>query len=407
MPPVTLQEYPFDRLLPSVWKCLPVTLCGLAGFLSAFTVSVVGQLPIGELVLLPVLPWVLVRAYHSGGWPPGIQQLRWYKLLFMTLGLMALGYVVSDLYRGNASSNFIKGWARVGFFAIDLVTISYLVGCSWRRLYVFVLAFNLGATLHSLFSYQLFEDWWKYGLGYGLTLFVFFVVAGRFPLLQAGVAVALGALSFALGSRNMGGICLLTAGLFSLRYARGTLRLLAALVCVGALVAMYIAANTVFLENQAHEASNIERQSMIETAGEAFLSSPLIGQGSWFATSRLMHRLEDRIASKDPNFQGYSDEEANKITIHSQLLVSLAEGGILGGTFFLVMGLLLLMTLRTLLTNRLPHRVFLFCLVITGLWNLGMSPFSGQARIEIILGVCTCLLVILQQKGKLEEDFKE
>jgi hypothetical protein len=133
----------------------------------------------------------------------------------------------------------------------------------------------------------------------------------------------------------------------------------------------------------------------------------MIGQGSWYTNSVLMHRLEERIASKDLTFQGYSEDEARQISIHSQLLVSLAEGGILGGAFFLGMGLLLLKTLWTLLTNPLPHRAFLFYLVILALWNLGMSPFSGQTRIEITLSVCACLLVVLQRQGELSDDYKE
>jgi O-antigen ligase len=407
MNPAPLQQDHSPRLFAAVGNSVPFILCGLAGFLSAFTVSVGGQLPIGELILILVFPWVLIRAYRSHGWPARIQQLRWYNILFVTLGLMAIGYVMSDLYRGNASANFIKGWARVGFLALDLISISYLIESSWPRLYVFIFALYLGATVNVLFSYQLLEDWWKYGLGYGLTALVFFVLAGRSSLLQVIVAVALGALSFALGSRNLGGICLLTAGLFWLRHARGILRPIAALISVGALVAIFIAANEVFLENQQHESSNIERQSMIETAGEAFLSSPLIGQGSWFATSRLMRQLEDRIASKDPNFNGYSDEEANKIQIHSQLLVSLAEGGILGGIFLIGMGVLLLKTLRTLLTNPMPHRAFLFFFVITSLWNLCMSPLSGMARVQIILAICMCLLVVLQRQGEMSDYYKE
>ncbi|HWZ94734.1 MAG TPA: O-antigen ligase family protein [Opitutaceae bacterium] len=409
MNPVNLQEDRFRRLVASVLKTVPMILCGLTGFLSAFTVSVVGQLPIGELVLLLVFPWVLIRAYHSHGWPAQTQQLKWFKILFVTLGLMALGYVLSDLYRGTASANFIRGWARVGFLAIDLVTISYLVGSSWSRLYLFIFAFYLGAIVNGLFSDLDLIEWWKAGLGYGLTALVLFALAGRSSLLQAIVAVALGALSLALESRNLGGICLLTAGLFWLRHARGALRPLAVMVSLGALVAMFIAANAVFLESQEqqHEGSNIERQSMIETAASSFLDSPLVGQGSWFTDSILMHRLEERIASKDPTFRGYSAEEASHISIHSQLLVSLAEGGILGGAFFLGMGLLLLKTLRTLLTNPQPHRAFLFYLVIGGLWDLCMSPFSGQVRVQVTLTVCTCLLVILQQQGELAEDYKE
>ena len=79
----------------------------------------------------------------------------------------------------------------------------------------------------------------------------------------------------------------------------------------------------------------------------------------------------------------------------------------MGGLFFLFMGGLLLKTLRTLVNNPMPHRTFLFYLVIAGLWNLCMSPFSGFARIEIVLAICACLLVILQQQGELTEDYRE
>jgi hypothetical protein len=45
--------------------------------------------------------------------------------------------------------------------------------------------------------------------------------------------------------------------------------------------------------------------------------------------------------------------------------------------------------------------------VFTGLWNLMMSPFSGAARVEIILIACTALLMILQRQGELPEDYRE
>src|ERR1019366_6928849 len=105
MTPADPAENSLQRLLAYIRSGVPVALCALAGFLSAFTVSLVGLLPIGELILLLVFPWMLVRAVVCRGWPTRIQQLGWYKLLVVLLGFMALGYIGSDLYRGTSGEN--------------------------------------------------------------------------------------------------------------------------------------------------------------------------------------------------------------------------------------------------------------------------------------------------------------
>jgi len=412
-------ENSIPRWLVLVRDSGPLTLCAVAGFLSAFTVSVVGLLPVGEVILVALFPWVLIRLVVLKSWPAHIQQLGWFKLLLLMIGVMALGYIGSDLYRGTAGANLARGWARVGFLAIDLVTIAYLIDGSWRRLFVFIFALYLGNSVNALVGGPLMDEMWKFGIGYTLTAIGLFIVAGRAPWLQITVALILGVLNLVLGARSLGGICMLTAGLLGLRYARGVFRPIAIVSAVVVLAAVFIAANTVFVDQQdhsltssdnqsliQHSGSDMERQSMIETALEAFISNPVVGQGSWFTATKI-NRLEDKMARKDPHFHGYTEEEVHRIAIHSQLLVSLAEGGIMGGLFFLFMGGLLLKTLRTLVNNPVPHRTFLFYLVIAGLWNLCMSPFSGFARIEIVLAICACLLVILQQQGELTEDYRE
>jgi hypothetical protein len=100
-------------------------------------------------------------------------------------------------------------------------------------------------------------------------------------------------------------------------------------------------------------------------------------------------------------------DEARMIAIHSQILVALAEGGILGGAFFLGYGALLFKTLATLLRRSVPFVALTSYIVFTGFWNLLMSPFSGVARVEIVLIICTCLLMILQRQGELSETYRE
>ncbi len=142
-------------------------------------------------------------------------------------------------------------------------------------------------------------------------------------------------------------------------------------------------------------------------AGEAFVSSPLIGQGSWFIATQKLAELEENRAYHDPKFHHYTPEEARMIAIHSQILVTLAEGGILGGAFFLGYAALLLKTLVTLQRHSVPFVALSTYIVFTGFWNLLMSPFSGVARIEIVLIVCNCLLLILQRQGELAENYRE
>ncbi len=396
----------FNQTGGSVNDRAALVVCGLAGCLSGFTVPIVGLMPAGELILVVVAPWVLLKTYFRRGWCVRMQQLNWFKLMLVLIGVMAFGYVASDLYRGTATNNLLRGWARVGFFAVDLVTITYLIGSSWRRFFVFVLALYLGGTANAVINGPLNGEWWKFGVGYTITVVGLFAVAGRSSFLQVVVALLLGVLSLVLGARSLGSVCFLTGGLLGLRHARGVLKALVVLISIVAIGITFFSVKSVVDENQDHSGSNIERRSMIETAAEAFIGSPLIGQGSWFTATKI-HVLEERMAKNDPNFRGYSEDEVKRIAIHSQLLVSLAEGGILGGLFFLGLAVLLFKTLRTLVRQPMPHRALLFYMVLSALWNLCMSPFSGVARIEIILGLSVCLLVILQQQGELSEDFRE
>jgi O-antigen ligase len=405
-------HYEYTKSDESRWTRLlardgPAALCAVSGFLSAFTVSLVGQMPVGEVILLILLPWILIKTFLNRGSSSRLHQLGWFRLLLVLAGCMLFGYIVSDLFRNTSWGNLSRGWARVAFLGIDLVSIAYLIDQSWKRLQVFILALYVGYTVAALINGPLYGDWWQFGLGYTLTAFAFFFCGGRTVLIQVLVMAAMGVLSLALGARSLGGISLLAAGLLGLRYARGILRPVAIVFSLGAMLALASAASGVFRDNQDHTSSNIERQSMIETAGEAFTGSPLIGQGSWFTASRAIRQLEEKRRIIDPSFKGYTDEEARMLSIHSQLLVALAEGGILGGAFFIGMAVLLLKTIRHVIREPVPHRAFVLLIVLLGLWNLCMSPFSGVARVEIVLAICTCLLVMLQRRGELEEDYRE
>lgn len=400
-------ETPPGRLQLVLQRHGPAFTCALAGFLSGFTLSFGGQMPIGELVLFAVFPWALTRACFLRAWPSRLQQLGWFKLLLLLSAITATGYVVSDLYRSTEFENLSRGWARVAFLIIDLIAIAYLIDRYWQRLQAFVLALYIGATVNAVINGPLYGEWWQFGVGYTTTIVLLFALAGRNAVLQIVVAAALGTVSIFLGARSLGGICLVTAGLFALPHARGIWRPIALLGSVALVTVLLFVANALVIAKQDHAGSNVERQSMIATAVDLFIESPLIGQGSWFTAAHGLEYLEQKRAELDESFRGYRDEEARKLSIHSQLLVALAEGGLLGGAFFFGLTALTLKTLRNLTRSSVPHRAFTILFVLNGAWNLFMSPFSGVARVEIALLVAACLLVILQRQGELSEDYRE
>ena len=81
----------------------------------------------------------------------------------------------------------------------------------------------------------------------------------------------------------------------------------------------------------------------------------------------------------------FQDDDFEGIAIHSQIVVSLAEGGVLGGTFFILYGVLVLWAIWFAVIHAawawtLPSRLLLLVLSFFNLW---MSPFSGPIRVEI------------------------
>ncbi len=395
------------RLLPALQRYGPAWTCAAAGFLSGFTVSLVGQTPAGELIMLAVFPWVTIRSYFVQGWPTRMQQLGWFQLLLILAAITAAGYVVSDLYRATAFENLIRGWARVGFLIMNLIAVAYLIDGRWQRLHVFVLSLYAGSTVNALINGPLHGEWWQFGFGYTTTVFALYACAGRHAALQIIIAVVLGGVSIFLGARSLGAICIVTAGLFALPHARGVWRPIALAGSLLMVVGLLVSASALVIARQDHAGSNVERQSMVELAAELFIASPLVGQGSWFTAGDGLEKLETKRATIDDSFRNYREEEARKLAIHSQLLVALAEGGLLGGAFFLGLAALVLKTLRNLTRSSVPHRAFAILFVLNGTWNLFMSPFSGVARLEIALLVAACLLVILQRQGELSEDYRE
>jgi len=387
--------------LRSAYFCAVAFLLGL---LHPWSISLVGQLPVGELVILALLGQTLLWIVMTSRLPqiPSPRVICFFSLAQV---IALLSYIASDLYRESLPIDMIRGWVRMFFLLADLLGFAILFGAeprvlAWRQ-------FGFGLSFLQVFVVPpLFDDYWKFGFGMPLTVLV--VLAAPYFGGCVGTLVALviaGGVHTALAFRSAGAACWVIAGLLALRYLPSQLR---KVVLVTGLAALLVAsprivAHTFTSKSARANPSNIERGAMLQAAWEGFISSPLIGQGSWFSKSNVTDNfvlIRHEGAQENHGTIGFEETDVEAVSIHSQLLSAMAEGGIFGATFFFFYGLALLWGIWHSLVVApwswlVPTRLFLFVMYF---WDLLMSPFSGPVRLNI--GLATVLVAMCVRESR-------
>lgn len=384
---------------------LKVAALVAAGLSTNFTVGLVGAFPVGEFVLAGALGVVVLHLALRRTLPGSLLRSRLLWTFVACQGIALLGYVFSDLSWGSSPNDTARGWARMIFLGLDVVAIAFLFDVPGRRPEIGFIAFQvgyaLGGTVATLLGNVLFDDYWKFGWASPVTILVL-LLAPRFGFWVGQAAgIALGFLHMVMDFRSLAAICLLVPALTLFQRFPVRQRWLAIGVSGVTALAMLTAGLRLSGrggENVRASRSDIERSAMAQAAWEGFLRSPWLGNGSWFSKSNVMQeffaiRYENSIVSGIGSFE--RDELDNGPTIHSQILACLAEGGLLGGCFFLFYGAMLLWGLGTVVLTH-PWRVwsnlFVFFLLLK-LCDLATSPFSGAHRVLIAVGVGVILLL--------------
>lgn len=380
----------------------------LAGALTAFTVSVMGEMPLGEIVLMMTAGWAGLCVIFNQALPGELlrRRLLWAMLAAQLVALVA--YVASDLYRHSAPRDMARGWARMVFLAIDIVAIAYLFGRSRRNLVVFLVGQCAGDIARALILGPMFGDMWKFGVGAPLTCLLFLIAPRAGPYAAMLAATVIGVIHFQLDYRSYGGICLLAGALTFLQTLPPRFRwwLAPAMLAAAAAGIAALYARTQDGRERATR-SDIERSAMVTAAVEAVEESPLIGHGSWFSNSDVYDNfmLIRHVAAKQAGVGGFVDprrQTDDAMALHSQILVAVAEGGLFGGAFFLLFGAALAGALARLVFLQPWHRLapLATLILLSALWNLLFSPFSGAHRVYI--AVACGLVLLLPQFGAQE-----
>ena len=287
----------------------------LVGLFSPFTVSLVGEMPVGELVLLCVLGWMAIRVMLDHRLPGRLWSnplLRW---MLVCQGVAFVGYVMSDFIWHSKTLDEVRGWARMVFLAIDLVTLAYLFTEGSGRALIWLLWGEVvGGVIQPCIMRPLFGDYWKFGFGLPVSLAVLLVLPGLgfWPGLVA--TLGLSALHFVLNFRSLGGLFLVLSGFLVLQ--RMPLRLRAVCIPVTALLAVGALAwiaNRSATANRSHDLrSDISRKAMLKAAWHGVEDHPFIGNGSWLGRSGVINDyLAIRYATaQDEHLGGIGREEA-------------------------------------------------------------------------------------------------
>ena len=393
LPParVGVRRRPARESIPlRAWLALAV------GLTNPFTIRLVGLMPVSEVILLAAGTIYFLRTVLSHRVDETLVGGRVFRWLMAAQAVALFGYIFSDVWRGSSTSDIARGWARMVFLAFDVVCMAVLFG----DVRVFV-AYELGVAFsgfHVFVHGALFGDAWKFGYGVPLTVLALLVFPLAGPLAACGGVLAMAAVHWAMDFRSMALICVLLAAVQALTLfpARARRWLVPMGVALG-MAALAFRGQIVGEGSERSKRSDAERTAMLSAASEAFYASPFIGQGSWFSNSKVMDRFVEIRAenARAAGVGGFGDDDGETMAIHSQMLVGLAEGGLLGGCFFAAYGVFLLWGLWWVAATRRWDRltaIYLF-LLLSGLLNLCFTPFSGAARVDIAATVGALLML--------------
>jgi len=393
----------------------------LIGFTGQFTVFFIGAFPIGEIILVPLLPFLIA--------------LYWRKIIkrdmIPVFGLMALwlfGQVATDIIRKTPTLDAMRGFAAITFFAIDLAGVAALLRGNDRHKVVFFIGNGLGSI--SFVMTQPSHDFWKFGIGYG-TMMIAVIVSCYFyrrrrHMITGAIFVAIVMANLLFNYRSPILFALVVMALtlpivpeqilrFRVLPRSGSfarIAVLAATAVVAALVAQRLVswATAKGLAGEEAQAKNLRQEESkhgillggrpeILVSSRAVIESPIIGHGSWAKDAKYAEMLYDIQVENgiEQSFEDVWGTELGLIPAHSHLMGSWVWAGILGAVFWVYI-LVLVVKGIVVVANQHPPLAPLYGWLLVGyVWAIPFSPFGSIVRLYEA-GILVILLDLLERQ---------
>jgi len=372
--------------------------------LNAVSINLFGQLYGSDLISLLLLPWLMLLR--------GKRLLDPFPRMILLLGIVwFLGQILTDNIRGTNFDDYSRRWANIFFFLTNFSTIYLLLIVARRRLVFFAIGIAIGILAGGMISPNLYEAGQPWKFGYGVSLLWFAPLLGVYAMsrktgdrsMAAAIMVFAGLFYVIMGSRSLGGVCVMAGALLIGQgvVARGGNRLASQyglpFAIVGILMSgllplqlwSFAAGSGILGEYQKQKYEVVAGSGLIGiiaggrseafTSTRAIADSPIIGHGSW---ARDRQYMIDAIArSRAAGIQPLGNAEFNDlIPTHSHLFGSWVEGGIGGGIFWIFVMALAMRALMALLSSRDSYSPLLAVSLLLLAWDILFSPFSGDRR---------------------------
>ena len=378
------------------------------GITCSFSVHLVGQLPIAEILAIPTLPFLLLTRTKEI-FRPGL------RTVYVLLLLWLIGQVVTDAVRRTATVDWMGADAAILFFGMDIMLLAALISNSDRRKVLFFLGFGVGVILGTRFEPT---GWapdypWKFGYGPGVILLVvllscFFYKRRVYPVV---ILLYVGLILVNLLANYRSPILFLIVsailvipviperiGRLQLLPRNGRAARVALLSVLGLAGGWAAQAAVSWATNRglAGEEARQKNLGQMESKGglllggrpEIFISviavkdSPLIGHGAHAKDYKYRDILadinEERNLPDDPEF----DEELFQgvIPTHSHLIGGWVAAGILGSLVWFYLFWIALKGLVETVAQRPPLAPLYSYLLIMLVFDTWFSPFGSTER---------------------------
>jgi len=383
----------------------------MLGLLALFYMEIVGQLYISEILLVLVTPILWLRRGQALLRNSDVRKI-------LALGwIWFISQVVTDVIRQTPILDLARGWAGIIFLLINFCGLYLLLGNDIRRIKIFAFGFAISGLISPLIqpsSYYLAEPW-KFGFGepISLLIFLFIVMVSKGHIFRirkwVWLIIAIGALSFYLNARSLGGIVILSGVILWLRTSPLTWRFLAqirlqniflgglliGLIGLGLLQGYAYAASEGMLGQKVKEKFQFQDNGSVwglilggrfEILGssQAILDSPIIGHGSWAKGAKyrlFMYQLRGLGFNIEQGRLDYYVNSSDLIPAHSHLTQAWVWSGVLGAVFWF--WILIFMGKAVLKENKFPGELYPLVIYfgIATIWDILFSPLGSFMRI--------------------------
>lgn len=381
----------------------------ILGLGSSFSLHLIGNIQASEILMLVLLPILLVIRVR------GMMRPRM-ALLLMLMFLWLFGQVMTDIYRGTAWFDWVRGDAAILFFGLNIIGLSLILGRDERRIAIFYGAVAVSSLLQArLQPVDAFWDQpWKFGYGWGTTLLIVlvscyffhrrnYIIVGALLAGIVGVNLVMNFRSLVLAllvamalvvpvvPEHIGRLRLLPrAGSTARVFVLAGFALGAAGAAIG-LVGMATKAGIVGAESKSKNQEQMQSglgpllsgRPEILVSSRAVMDSPILGHGSWAKGYKYLEMLTDlEVENGIAVSLDYSEEMTEGfIPTHSHLMGAWVSAGILGAVFWTyvlslaLMGMVRAAVMRPALAPVYALTIFSFA------WDILFSPFGTSRRI--------------------------